>query len=236
MKIVTLIPSYSPKPERIPLVLNEIKLFSDRTIIFAAEEYDFGPEFEVVKYDKSIKDDLVFEPRKWIEKNLEEDWDFVLYNEDDILITEKVFRSALKFQESLTYPNVVGFNRFEFHNGEKHWIDQHPAHGVWTNSHNKSIIVKNEIAWVPANFHSGNFLLPKDYARKLISSGRFDTTFKDKGISYCGKAESGATSIYRTLIKNIPLDFESVQCQHLDNKYCFSPGTPTTEILKKMLS
>ena len=136
----------------------------------------------------------------------------------------------------MSFPFVVGFNRFEFRDGIKYWIDQHPDHGVHTGNPGTSIISKNETCWIPSNFHSGNFLLPKSYAKILIQNNQFDTAFGQFGQSYCSILESGATSLYRVLIKVLPIDFQSVECQHLDNKYWHHARTPTTEILNKMLS
>jgi hypothetical protein len=234
MKVVSLIPSYKPNEHKVSKVVSELKRFSDRVIVFTASDH-FYDGCEVIKFDPSIQCNLVFEPRKWVVNNIGGDWDYVLYNEDDIVITKESFDNAVALQPTLPYPYVIGFNRFEMVEGVKYWIDQHPDHGVHTGNPGKNFTVKNESDWMPANFHSGNFLLPKLYADTLIRTGQFDTRYGEHGKTYCGILESGATSLYRTLNKVLPLDFERVECEHLDNKYWHHPHTPTTETLKKLL-
>lgn len=233
-KILTLIPSYSPKNNSVDLVIDELKKVSPRIVVFTASDHVFDG-CEVIKYDKSIGINLVFEPRKWIVEHIDDDWDYVLYNEDDIFISESSTQTVMKLMEQMRYPYVAGFNRFERFTGKKYWIDQHPEHGIHTNHVGRQYIDKNDHFWIPANFHSANFIIPKTYVRKLIDEKKFDTRFNEFGHSYCGVLESGATSVYRHLIKMLPLDFESIECEHLDNKYYSIPQTPTTETLREIL-
>jgi hypothetical protein len=221
--------------DKTSLVINELKKFSDRIIVFTTENRPFVG-CEVKTFDKSVGHNLVFEPRKWIIENIGSDWDYVLYNEDDILITESSFNSATKIQLSLEYPFVSGFNRFERKDGIKYWIDQHPDHGIHTGNSGKQYITKDSEWWIPANFHSGNFLVSKEYILRLINEGKFDSRHSQYNITYCGVLESGATSLYRHLTKILPINFESIECEHLDNKYLFIQPTPTTEDLKKILN
>lgn len=235
MKTVALIASYKPKPLKLNAVVSELKKCCNRIIIFAAEEISIEG-CEVVMYDKSIVDNLVFEPRKWIVNNIDGDWDYVLYNEDDILIKEEAFRNALMYQAKMEYPNVCGFLRFENFDGKKWWIDQHPDHGVHTGNYGKQVLEKNNEFWSPVNFHSGNYLLSKEYVKKMISENIFETSFNEKNLRYCGPAETGASGHYRRMKKLIPLEFQKVECEHLDNKYYHHPTTPDTEELKRILS
>lgn len=235
MKVVSLIPSYKPKKEKLFPVVEELKKFSQEIIIFSAENIEIEG-CTVVLYDKSIVDNLVFEPRKWIVNNIEKDWDYVLYNEDDILIKEASFYNAVNIQNSISYPYVSGFLRFELYDGKKWWIDQHPDHGVHTQNIGKQFIIKNEDFWVPANFHSGNYLFSKENAKRIINDGWFETYFNEKNLRYCGPAETGASGHYRKITKIIPIDFEMVECEHLDNKYYHHSNTPSTEDLKKILT
>ena len=235
MKIVTLIPSYKPRPGIIERVIESVRRFSDKVVVFAAHELTYDG-CEMVRLDTSIGHNLVFEPRKWILEHIDEDWDFVIYNEDDILLPETSVKTAIELLQSMRFPHVTGFNRFERYGGEKHWIDQHPDHGVHTNHPGTQYINKDDWFWIPSNFHSGNFILSKEYAKRLINDNKFDTRVNEFGVTYCGVLESGATSLYRHLIKVLPINFESVECEHLDNKYCFIQPTPTTQQLKDILS
>ena len=235
MKTVALVASYAPKPEVAGVVVAEIKKFCSRVVVFTTEDYPFDG-CEVIKFGKDIKDRLTYEPRKWIVEHLSDDWDYVLYNEDDIFISEAAFRVAMTMQAQMEYPFAMGFNRYEIYQGNKYWIDQHPEHGIHTGNLGKAFIHKNETVWVPANFHSGNFLLSKDYVRRIMEAGMFDTYFREKPNVYCGLSETAASSVYRTVTKLLPIDFELVGCEHMTNKYCFSPNTPLTPDLKRILA
>ena len=89
MNVVSLIPSYNPHNEFVGTVVDELKKFS-KVVLFTTEPHTLNVD-ETVYFDKSVGRELVYKPKEWISNNLDKDWDFALYNEDDIfnLIEEK---------------------------------------------------------------------------------------------------------------------------------------------------
>ena len=111
MKIVSLIPSYDPHNENVVKVVNELKK-STKIVLFTTENHDLNVD-ETIYFPKEVGRDLVYKPREWILNNINEDWDYALYNEDDIFISEQSLNNVIELYESLPSPFIPGFIRYE---------------------------------------------------------------------------------------------------------------------------
>ena len=92
MKILTTMASYSGNSNPyIKEVIGELNQVSD-VVVFSPEKINIdGVKTEL--RDKSLAHSLVFEPRQYILDHLDE-YDYFLYNEDDILIKKAYLLSA----------------------------------------------------------------------------------------------------------------------------------------------
>jgi hypothetical protein len=231
MKIVSLIASYSPSNQYVGKVIDELNKYSS-VILFTTEPHNYNVK-ETIYFDKSIVDNLVYEPRKWIINNLESDWDYVLYNEDDILIPERSFYTVIDLYSKLPNHLVPGFARCEvLDDNIERYIDLHPKHSVHRGG---STIIKTKFSefnvWEPFNLHSGNYLFSKSHIRELILRGELATSFQE--FSTYGLLETAASSLYNTLHKVIDKNISSVNCYHLPNKYIPLQGGPTEDDIIK---
>ena len=109
--IVSLVCSINPARESVIEVINELNKFSD-VVLFTTGPHSL-PVFSTQLYDPSIGRNLVYEPRRWILDNLDDQWQYALYNEDDILIPEESLNQALSLYEELPRPFIPGFIRYD---------------------------------------------------------------------------------------------------------------------------
>jgi hypothetical protein len=225
-KIVSLIPSYNPTNDYVKQVHDELKKVGD-VIIFTTETPPFDCEYKI--FDKSIKGNLVFEPRKWIVENLNKDWDWVIYNEDDIFIPTKSIENIISYYNKVSNQKLIpGFIRYEIKDETKHWIDLHPAHSVHRGG---SGMVRQKFEDIkmfePWNIHSGNWIFNKSEIIKMIDNNSFETYDKQYGLSYYLSLENAASLPYFRYTKVFPYDVEKVECHHLPNKYVTLTNQPT---------
>lgn len=236
MKMISLIPSYHPNMETLSKVVAELSKVS--------AVYIFSPDQSVerlanwIKCDASLGHNLVFEPRKWVKQNIDLDFDYVLYNEDDILIHSDQLLHVVELQSTLPMSYTTGFLRYEWYNSERRFIDMHPAHSVHTGGNGVSDVLKKvDQNWFrPWNVHSGNFLLSKQQIEWLMFADRWDTFFGERDIRYCGCLESGATSVYRSFKKVLPINYSDVAVEHMATKYGYTPNTPNDIQMNALLS
>ena len=104
MKILTTLASYSGNSNPyIKEVIGELNQVSD-VVVFSPEKIDIdGVKTEL--RDKSLEHSLVFEPRQYILDHLDE-YDYFLYNEDDILIKAESLLYAIEVNEKLIEDNI----------------------------------------------------------------------------------------------------------------------------------
>jgi hypothetical protein len=218
MKIISLIASYTPTNPYVKVVYDELKKVGE-VIIFTTEIPPFECEYKI--FDKSIATHLVYEPRKWICENITKDWDYVIYNEDDILITEEVVNRVIELNSNKKNENsIYGFIRYEIDNGVKYWIDMHPFHAINRGSRGTIKNKYNDIlSFEPWNVHSGNWIFHKNDIIKMIEANQFETYHLQYGLNYCSPLESAASLPYLRIQKLIPYDYEAVGVHHLPNKY-----------------
>lgn len=224
-KIISLVVSYNPHNPYVPIVVKELRKRT-KVLLFTTSP----PNFEVDNffiYEKSIGADLVYKPREWILDNIDGDWDYVLYNEDDILIKDSVLNTVVGLYEALPSGLIPGFARYEsILDSNKRYIDLHPSNSV--HRHGFTIIkevYKDLNIWEPWNLHSGNFLFSKEDMSTIIRKGKFEKTFSEYGLRYgsCGQLESAASVLYYEYTKVLPREVSNVQVHHLPNKYIKLP-------------
>ena len=241
-KIISLIPCYTYNELYVEPVITELNKISE-TILFTTSPIESTSANHIIVCDPTLQRNLVYETRKWVVNNLNLEWDFILYNENDIMISAESIQNAISLYNSLPSSFIPGFIRYEIdQNGNKRYIDMHPAHSVHRNGIGsvKQIITDLNI-WEPWNIHTGNWLFSKNDIKQMIEHRRFETYYNEYGMQYgnCDQLESAATSLYMNYTKVYPLDFESVECHHLPNKYVemkdVESGNPTTQQLKNLL-
>jgi len=232
MKIISLIPSYNPHNEFVSIVVDELKKFS-KVILFTTEPHNLNVD-ETVLFDKSVGRELVYKCREWIINNINQEWDYALYNEDDIFIPEQSFQNVLNLYQTLPSPFIPGFIRYEFddRDNSKRYFDMNPAHAIHRDSYG---IVKQKFdtVWEPWNLHSGNWLFNKHDIKNMIKNNLFETYYKQHGYQYgnCDQLESAASVPYMFYTKVYPYDVETVECLHLPKKYIYFSVNPTKEDL-----
>lgn len=226
MSICSCIVVYTLHPEKLAKVVAPLRNLGDVFI--------FSPDVNVSKFGTHIPTDIalghhtVFAPRQFMADRIAE-YDYFLYNESDILITESNIQAVIEHGKALPEGSVSGFLRYERRNLDKRlFIDLHPMHSCHTGGDCSSSIREcDTLGWTPWNVHSGNFLLSQKQLQSLIESNRWEIRYNQRGQHYAGVLETGATGIYRVLKKVLPYDFLSVSVEHLDVKY----DGPTTEEL-----
>lgn len=238
-KIVSLIPSYNPHNDHVKRVVRELNK-STRVILFTTEAHDLHVH-ETVFYEKEVGRELVYKPRKWIVDNMHLDWDYVLYNEDDIFISEQSLNNVIKLYESLPSPLIPGFIRYEYdpRDNTKRYFDMYHIHAIHRGSQGtvKEVFLDKQV-WEPWNLHSGNWLFSKEDIKNMIQNDVFETYYKEKGFMYgnCDQLESASSVPYMFYTKVYPHDFESVEVEHLPKKYIYLDPNPNKEDLQNLLN
>ena len=205
-------------------------------VVFSPETIDIdGVKTEI--RDKSLQHGLVFEPRQYVLDHLEE-YDYFLYNEDDIFISKDCLSFALETNEKLIKQNLqynVGMLRYELKNNVPEFVDLSPYNSVHLGGNGVSDIIRyitqvsSEYYFNAWNPHSGNFLLSRDQVKLLRDNGYFSTTPQ---ATFAGILESGATGFHNVMLKYTPVaDYKRLMVHHMSNKYIFNPVKVSTELL-----
>lgn len=236
MKILSTIACYSGNNNPyLKSVINELKKISD-IVVFSPEIINIdGIKTEL--RSKSLDHGLVFEPRQYILDHIDE-YDYFLYNEDDILITKESLEFAIEINEKLITHNIqynVGFLRYELENNIPEFVDLSPYNSIHLGGNGVSDIIRyvtsigNEYYFNAWNPHSGNFLLSREQVKLLKNNNYFLTIPK---ATYCGILESGATGFYEVIRKFTPIkDYKKLMVHHMSNKYIFNPVKVSTDLL-----
>jgi len=208
-------------------VVEELKKVSD-VVVFSPERIDIDGVTTEIR-DKSLGHSLVFEPRQYMLDHLME-YDYFLYNEDDILINADSLLYAIDVNEKLQKQNIqynVGFLRFELENEKEEFVDLAPYNSVHLGGNGVSDIIRyitkidNEYYFNVWNPHSGNFLLSQKQITLLTNSNQFPT---NAVATYAGILESGATGFNDVIRKFTPIqDYKKLMVHHMSNKYIFNP-------------
>lgn len=241
-KIISIVSSHSPKPEILNLIISELNTVS-KTILFAGEEVETEAS-EIILHDKNTGYAFPYITRQWIHDNIDGDWDYILYNEDDIFISANAIKNVLEMYEAVPKPFVPGFIRYEYDERDytKRYIDMHPAHSIYRNGPTNTLSVKTVIDtnlglfWEPWNIHSGCWIFSKEDIKTLIENNHFETSYREHGIIYYTELETVASVPYLYFTKIFPENFEAVAVQHIPSKYIFfDPNNPTEEQIKQLL-
>jgi len=225
MKILSTIASYNGNSNPyLKKVIDELSNVSD-VVIFSTEKIE---GYKTILFDKSVGETLVFKNRNYILDNIE-NYDYFLYNEDDIFISNESLKTLIDLNEKISnidLINNVGFLRYEIDNGVIEFNDLHPAHSTHTGGNGRTDIIKeiqvidNEVCLKPWNHHSGNFILSKKQLEYLIDNGLFSTEPNRK---YVGLLESGASDVSCHLNKIVPYHYiEKLSTHHMSNKYVYN--------------
>jgi len=233
MKIVSLVPSYNPHNEFVKTVIDELQKYS-KVVLFTTEPHTLDVA-ETYYFNKSIGRDLVYTCKEWVYNNIDKEWDYILYNEDDILIPEESFKNVLELYQTLPSPLIPGFIRYEYDDRDstKRYFDMNPIHAIHRGSHG-TIKQRFDGVWEPWNLHSGNWLFSKSDIQNMINNKLWEVTFKQYGFQYgnCDQLESAASVPYLFYTKVYPDDVEKVECLHLPKKYIYFAINPTKEDLR----
>lgn len=236
MRVLTTIACYTGNSNQyIRSVVEELKQISD-VVIFSPEPMDIeGVKTEI--RDASLGHGLVFEPRQYMVDHLSE-YDYFLYNEDDIFVSRESLQFAIETNEKLIRHNLqynVGFLRYELENNIPEFVDLAPYNSVHLGGNGVSDVIRYVTnlggdyyfnAWNP---HSGNFLLAQKQIELLLVNGHFPTTPK---ATYVGILESGATGFNDVIRKYTPVkDYTKLMVHHMSNKYIFNPVKVSTNLL-----
>jgi len=238
MKVVSLVPSYNPNNEYVPQVVEELNKFSS-VVLFTTEEHTL-PVSQTIHFPKSVERELVYKPKQWVVDNLSQDWDYILYNEDDILITQEVFNNVVDLYQSLPDTFIPGFVRYEYDKRDdtKRYFDMNPVHAVHRGGYGtvKQKWEEHQV-WEPWNLHSGNWLFSKQDIENMIKANVWETTFRQYGFQYgnCDQLESVASVPYMFYTKVYPYDLEKAECRHLPEKYINFAVNPTNIDIKQLL-
>lgn len=236
MKILSTIACYSGNENKyVKTVAEELKKFSD-VVIFSPEKIKIEGVTTQIR-SKDLGHKMVFEPRQYILNHIKE-YDYFLYNEDDIFISEETMEFAIETNEKLVKENIqynVGFLRYELDGEKEEFVDLSPYNSVHLGGNGVSDIIKfvtsiNEDYYFHAwNPHSGNFLFSRNQIELLAANGEFPTTAK---ASFCGILESGATGFLDSIIKFTPVkDYKKLMVHHMSNKYIFNPVKVSCNLL-----
>jgi hypothetical protein len=241
MKIISLICSHTPKPDLLRSIIHELNKVS-KTILFSGEEIETEAS-ETIIHDRNTNYLFPYITRKWIYDNLDQDWDYVLYTEDDIFISEESVNNVLKMYETLPKPYVPGFIRYEYDERDsmKKYIDMHPAHSVHRGgpthvlSCKSKIEIEDKLFWEPWNIHSGCWIFSKEDIKTLIENKYLEENFLEFGKEYFTALETIASVPYLYFTKVFPENFESVGVKHPNKYIYFSDGNPNEHQLKEIL-
>jgi hypothetical protein len=236
MKILSTLACYAGNSNPyVRLVVEELKKVSD-VVIFSPEIINIEDTKTEIR-SKELGHGLVFEPRQYILDHLDE-YDYFLYNEDDIFISKESLQFAIEVNENLIQHNIqynVGFLRYELENNIPEFVDLAPYNSVHLGGNGVTDIIryitniKNQYYFNAWNPHSGNFLLSREQVKLLHANGYF-TTYPQA--TYCGILESGATGFNDTVRKFTPVqDYKKLMVHHMSNKYIFNPVKVSTELL-----
>lgn len=166
-------------------------------------------------FPESIGKNLVFEHWKTFHANAD-NYEFFVYQENDILLTEAVFSNWKSIQSLLPPDRVCGVLRSERDpRGRDYTIDLHPLFPSIQRLEKHS----ERLFAIPWNRHQGCTLLHKGHLQQLIHSGQMMTPPQRKGY---GPLEVGASEAYLCgcLERVIPAEgLQDLLVKHLPNKY-----------------
>lgn len=190
------------------------------------------PNLKPIKhiYDESISNRLPREHKQVMIDNAD-NYDWFLYSEDDVLITQDHLDAVIEHPIEHTY--VIGYVRYELKPGNKYkfLVDLHPAHSCHRGGNvpvKARHILNGEEYIEPYNVHSACYIVNREQFRHALANG-----YKNDTPWYAnGPMESVASNIYWNcgLTKVIPMkDFQRFMVHHLADRYVNALPTVYTE-------
>ena len=153
-------------------------------------------KFSVVRYPEDASQSLVMKHRRLFEAS-EGDFDYYVYAEDDILITEATFDHWVAEQRQMPPGFACGVLRYEQKTGSdyKYLFDTHETHSVHRGGRTifKDAYIINDKKYLePYNIHQGCYMLTNDMLKRVLESGKY----LEEGNHYVGLLEGGASDVY----------------------------------------
>jgi len=205
---------------------NSFKKYVLDVHLYLTEELDVS-EFSNLKitqhiFDPSIGHYLTHEHKQLFAENLDL-YNYFIYSEDDMLITESHMDAYVGVQLMLSTPFVCGFMRYELRKDSdyKFLIDNHPIHSCHRGGNRvvkDNYMIFSEPYFEVYNFHQAFYILPNSLMRFVLNSGRY----MENDYHYAGILEGAASNIFFKcgLIKIIPRNRVSeFIVHHLSDRY-----------------
>ena len=232
MKILVSIATYGEKNiNYLNRVINEYKSYKKYDIdisVHGTIPID-QTNINFIQY-KNPKNTVFLHRSEFVDK--QNDYDYFIFTEDDILIKEYTIDVYIKHDKLLPINYSLGFLRFEkTPEAIDYFID------LWLNLSNYNFIKNNNIDIVGYNYfsvtnpHQSSYVLSKDKLKYVIDNSNYLTDVADMGL------ESASSGIFTdwylntgVLHKILPLNKECLeQCfiEHLPGNHCNEPGVNT---------
>jgi hypothetical protein len=163
------------------------------------------------------------------------DYDYFIFTEDDILIKEHTIDVYIKYDSLLPMNYSLGFLRYEkTPESIDYLID------LWLNLSNYNFIKNDNINIVGYNYfsvtnpHQSSYILSKDKLKYVISNSNYLTTGDDMGLE---SASSGIftdwylnTGVLHKILPLNKIDLEQCFIEHLPGNHCNPPGVNADHI------
>ena len=235
MKILVSIATYGTKNiDYLNLVINEYKSYKDHDVDIMINGTDLISRNDVNFIQHENPKNTVFLHRNdFVEK--QNDYDYFIFTEDDILIKEQTINFHIKYDQQLPIDYNLGFLRFEKtpHDGE-YLID------LWLNIANYDYIKNDNINILNRNYfsvtnpHQSSYILSRNKLKYVISNSKYLTDGSDMGL------ESASSGIFTdwyiptgVLHKILPMNkkhLEKCFIEHLPGNHCNLPGVNTDHL------
>jgi len=210
--------------------LTEYNSFQDYKIdchLFLTQPIDITPypniRFIIHTFSALLGQGLVLEHKRVMIDSVGR-YDYYLYSEDDIFITENNIKEWEKFQSKIPNPFSCGFLRYENKSVSdyKFLFDTHPTHSVHRQGAGKIVKEKflfGEDEYVDLyNIHQGCYLITNSILETVVSSGKYDECVN----LYVGTLEAGASDVYYKcgITRVLPTkNIKGLLVHHMSDKY-----------------
>lgn len=178
-------------------------------------------------FDYDIKSYLGVQHKQLFIDNIN-NYDYFIYTEEDILITEENIDTYILVQKELPIPFICGFLVYELKNNDDYLylIENHPMHAATRGGYGiikTKYQIDNQEYFEPYNIHSACYIIDKDLLQ-LILTYKYKEYIENIN-NYAGILEGACTNIYYKtgLIKIIPKKYiNQLLVHHMGNEYVTS--------------
>ena len=204
---------------------NSFKKYNIFLHVFSTEEFNFD-EFDNLTITQHIFDNNIGQILTHKHKSLfyenRNNYDYFMYCEDDVLITESIMDAFVEEQNNLPVQYICGFLRYELkeNNSYKFLCDSHPCHSIHRGGYDiikNNYILNNKEYFEPYNIHQASYVIPKN----IFNNIPFEKYLSDTN-NYVGILEGAASNIFFKcgLTRVIPRDkIKKLLIHHLPNTY-----------------